>query len=382
MIKRESLLQEISASLKRSRVVALLGPRQCGKTTLARQFVAAGDANYFDLEDPRDTLRLETPMTTLEPLRGTVVIDEIQRLPELFPVLRVLADRKPPAAKFLILGSASPELFRNAAESLAGRVSLVEMGGFSLDELTADAAPARWLRGGFPLSFLAGDDDASFAWRRDFSRTFIERDARQFFNIPATTLSRFWAMLAHYHGQIWNAAELARSLAVSEASVRRYLDLLSDLFMVRQLPAWHANLKKRQVRAPKIYFRDTGLLHCQLGIRTPYELSTHPRLGASWEGWAVEEAIRAAQPDGIFFWATHEGAEIDLVLVKRGRLLGVECKYKDMPRVTPSMRIALGELGLERIAVLYPGGRRAPLHDKIEAVPLAELSQGERGLFG
>ena len=381
MIKRSALLEEITSALKRSRVVELLGPRQCGKTTLARQLVAAGTENYFDLEDPRDCRRLENPMTALEPLKGTVLIDEIQRQPGLFPILRVLADRSPLPAKFLILGSASPELVRHASESLAGRATRVEMSGFSLAEIKPRDMAAHWLRGGFPLSFLAGDDADSFAWRNDFSRTFLERDVREIFNIPAATLVRFWAMLAHYHGQIWNAAELARSLAVGETSVRRYLDLLADLLMVRQLPAWHANLKKRQVRAPKIYFRDTGLLHCQLGIRSSYELSTHPRLGASWEGRAIEETIRATKPDEAFFWATHQGAEIDLLLAKRGRLYGVECKYTDMPRVTPSMLAALGELGLERVAVLYPGNRRAPLHDKIEAVPLTEVTQGLKGIF-
>lgn len=370
MIARPQLLSELKRALERSRAVALLGPRQCGKTTLSRQIVDAGSANYLDLENPRDLARLDQPMAALEPLTGTVVIDEVQRRPDLFPVLRVLLDRSPLPAKFLILGSASPALLRQTSESLAGRIERVLMSGFSLSEV-GETSQRHWLRGGFPLSFLAEDDSASFDWRHDFIQTFLERDIPQLgFSIPATTLLRFWTMTAHYHGQVWNAAELARSLAIGETTVRRYLDLMTDVFMVRQLQPWHANLKKRQVKAPKIYFRDSGLLHRLLGIRTSTDLLKHPKCAASWEGYAIEETIRSVQPDAAYFWATHQGAEIDLVLQKDGRLYGVECKWMDAPRVTPSMRFALSELGLERVAVMYPGTQRYAIADRIEALPL------------
>lgn len=374
-------MDRIRLALERSRVVALLGPRQCGKTTLARQIVPAESANYFDLEDPRHITRLAEPMSALENLRDVVVIDEVQRRPELFPVLRVLADRTPLPARFLILGSASPSLLRQSSESLAGRIERVPMGGLTLAEVGLAAQPQHWLRGGFPRSFLA-DDEASFRWRQEFVMTFLERDVPQLgFAAPALTLHRFWSMVAHYHGQIWNAAAPARSLGIGETTVRRYLDLLNDLFMVRQLPAWHANLKKRQVKSPKVYFRDTGLLHHLLGIRDEGELERHPKGGASWEGYVVEETLKAAEPDAAYFWATHQGAEIDLVLHKQGRLYGVECKRVDAPTLTPSMRIALEDLKLEQIAVVYPGARRYELHERVQAVPLAGLVDGMKGLF-
>lgn len=316
-------------------------------------------------------------MVALEPLVGTVVIDEIQRRPELSPVLRVLADRTPLPAKFLILGSASPTLLRQTSESLAGRIERVPISGFSLAEVGLAAQTRHWLRGGFPLSYLAEDDAASFRWRQEFVLTFLERDIPQFgFSIPATTLLRFWTMTAHYHGQVWNGAELARSLNVGQTTVRRYLDLLSDVFMVRQLQPWHANLKKRQVKSPKVYFRDTGLLHQLLGIRTEAELLSHPKCGASWEGYAIEEILKATEPEAAFFWATHQGAELDLLLQKDGRLYGVECKRVDAPRLTPSLRIALEDLKLDRIAVVYPGPQRYAMTDRIMAVPLSDLTRG------
>lgn len=382
MIQRTQLIEDVRLALKRSRVVALLGPRQCGKTTLARQIVPAESANYFDLEDPRHIERLKEPMSALENLRDIVVVDEVQRRPDLFPVLRVLADRTPLPARFLILGSASPALLRQSSESLAGRIERVPMGGLSLEEVGLAAQLRHWLRGGFPRSFLAEDEAASFRWRQEFVQTFLERDVPQLgFAAPALTLHRFWSMVAHYHGQIWNAAEPARSLGIGETTVRRYLDLLNDLFMVRQLPAWHANLKKRQVKSPKVYFRDTGLLHHLLGIRDTDELERHPKCGASWEGYVVEETLKAVEPDAAYFWATHQGAEIDLVLHKQGRLYGVECKRVDAPSLTPSMRIALTDLKLERIAVVYPGARRYALHEQVDAVPLAALADGMKGLF-
>ena len=375
MIARVHPHTQIETALTRSRIALLVGPRQCGKTTLARQFVPSDSTNYFDLEDPVSLVRLEEPMIALAPLTGLVVIDEIQRRPELFPVLRVLADRQPLPARFLILGSAAPELLRQSSESLAGRMEIVTMAGFSLDEVGIGQQSRHWLRGGFPCSYLAASDNDSFAWLKSFTLTLVERDIPQLgIGVPTATLMRFWAMLSHCHGQVWNAAPLARSLAVTEPTVRRYLDLLEGVFMVRQLQPWHANLKKRQVKSPKVYFRDTGILHHLLGIRCERELLNHPACGASWEGYAIEEAIRAVSPDGAYFWATHNGAELDLLLVKNGRRIGIECKRSDAPRLTPSMRIAMTDLGLDRLIVIYPGARRYPLAEKVEVVPLVEIA--------
>lgn len=374
MIDRQHDRALIRTALRRSRVVALLGPRQCGKTTLAREFVAADSPNYFDLEDPAALARLAEPDTALRPLRGLVVIDEIQRRPELFPLLRVLADRRPLPARFLLLGSAAPELLRQSAETLAGRIETVPLEGFRLADIGGAAQPRHWLRGGFPLAFTARREVDSFAWRRQFLQTFLEQDLPQLgVQIPAVTLRRFWSMVAHYHGQTWNAAELARALAVNEATVRRYLDLLTGVFMVRQLPPWFENLGKRQVKAPKVYVRDSGLLHTLLGIATPRDLEHHPKVGASWEGYAVEEVLKALQPDDAYYWATHNGAEIDLVLFKSGRRIGVECKRSDAPSLTPSMRTALSDLKLDKLFVVYPGERRYRLTKQVEVVPLAEL---------
>lgn len=382
MIARTQLIQSVREALQRSQVVALLGPRQCGKTTLARQILPVDAPGYFDLEDPRHLARLAEPMTAIEHLRGVVVIDEVQRRPDLFPVLRVLADRAPLPARFLVLGSASPALLRQSSESLAGRIERVPMGGLSLKEVGGAVMRRHWLRGGFPRSFLAADEEASFRWRQEFVQTLLERDVPQLgFALPVLTLHRFWSMVAHYHGRIWNASALARSLGIGETTVRRYLDLLADLFMVRQLPAWHANLKKRQVKSPKVYFRDSGLLHHLLGIRDEGELDRHPMSGSSWEGYVVEEVLRSVQPEQAFFWATHQGAEVDVVLVKHGRTYGVECKRVDAPALTPSIRTALQDLDLERVAVVYPGSERRPLADRVEAVPLAAVPDGMDGLF-
>ncbi len=382
MIERPALLRQVRAALTRSRVVALIGPRQCGKTTLARALVAVESPNYFDLEDPVGLARLDEPMTALQPLRGLVVIDEVQRRPDLFPMLRVLADRKTRSARFLILGSASPELLRQSSESLAGRLETVTMSGVCLAEVGTTAHARHWLRGGFPLSFLARAEANSLAWRKNFIQTFLERDLPQWgLVVPAVAMLRFWTMLAHYHGQRWNAAEPARSLGVSEPTARRYLDILSGVFMVRQLQPWHVNVKKRQVKAPKLYLRDTGVLHQLLGIRSERDLVAHPKCGASWEGYVIEETLNATQPDAAYFWATHNGAEIDLVLVKDGRTFGVECKRVDAPRLTPSMRIALEELKLRQIAVVYPGTRRYALAERVNAVPVEALTDGMKGLF-
>ncbi|MBI2311928.1 MAG: ATP-binding protein [Betaproteobacteria bacterium] len=384
MIDRPGLLAEVRRALRRGRVVALIGPRQCGKTTLARQIVTAGSANYFDLEDPASLARLAEPMTALSGLKGIVVIDEVQRRPDLFPVLRVLADRKPLPARFLILGSASPELLRQSSESLAGRVETIALAGFSLSEVGPASGERLWLRGGFPRSYVARTQADSFAWRQEFIRTLLERDLPQLgITIPAPALLRFWTMVAHCHGQVWSNADPARSLGVSEPTVRRYLDLMTALFMVRQIQPWHENLGKRQVKSPKVFVRDTGLLHQLLGVRTERDLLAHPKCGASWEGFAAEEALRAVRPEQAYFWATHQGAELDLLLFKDGRRLGVEVKRADAPVLTPSMRIALEDLRLEQLAVLYPGTRRYTLAERVSVVPLAQLCEGgSEALFG
>ena len=317
-------------------------------------------------------------MTALRPLEGLVVIDEVQRRPDLFPVLRVLSDRSNHGARFLILGSASGDLLRQSSESLAGRAENITLGGFSLSELGANASRLLWQRGGFPRSYLSSSDEDSSAWRQNFIQTLLERDLPQWgVRTPATALLRFWTMLAHYHGQTWNAAEAARALDVSQSTTRRYLDLLTDAYMIRQLRPWHANLKKRQVKSPKIYVRDSGLLHQLLGIATEKSLLHHPKVGASWEGFAIEQLLLAEPHDEAFFWATHQGAEIDVVLRRGDRLYGVECKRADAPRVTKSIRHALEDLGLVAVAVLYPGTKRFALAEQVEVVPVSHLAKQE-----
>lgn len=376
MIKRHNILQDIQGALRRSRVVALIGPRQCGKTTLARQIVAPASVNYFDLEDPTSLARLAEPMTALSGLHGVVVIDEVQRRPDLFPVLRVLSDRKPLPAQFLVLGSASPALLRQSSESLAGRLETIQLSGFSLAEVETRALSRHWLRGAFPRAFLARSNGESLTWRWQFIQTFLERDLPNLgIRIPAPALLRFWTMLAHYHGNIWSAAEPARSLGVSEPTVRRYIDTLTGLYMVRQLQPWHENLRKRQVKAPKVYLRDSGLLHRLLGIGSERDLLVHPKCGSSWEGYAIEETLKAVQPEGAYFWATHQGAELDLLLIKDGHRLGVEIKRMDAPVLTPSMRIALADLKLDRLVVLYPGNISYALADRVTVIPLSVLGE-------
>ncbi|HDH08445.1 MAG TPA: ATP-binding protein [Gammaproteobacteria bacterium] len=378
MIKRTRWHKRIQTTLQCSRILTLVGPRQCGKTTLARDFVPENSVNYFDLEDPISLGRLDEPMTALESLRGLIVIDEIQRRPELFPVLRVLVDRKSFAGQFLILESASGALLRQSSETLAGRMEMLRLRGFSLQELGENTQQKHWLRGGFPLSYLAANEADSLAWRKGFIQTLLERDFPQWgVRTAATTLWRFWTMLAHYHGQTWNAAEFARALGVSESTVRRYLDLLSDALMVRQLQPWHANIRKRQVKSPKIYIQDSGLLHQLLGITSERDLLTHPKIGASWEGYVIEEVLSAMQPDDTWFWATHQGAEIDLLLRKNGRMVGVECKRTDAPRMTPSIRMALTDLKLDKVIVVYPGEKRFSLAERVEAVPLKDLANND-----
>ncbi len=370
MIDRAKVKKHIHAALDRSRAVALLGPRQCGKTTLARELVDVESSNYFDLEDSAIVTALNDPKSALAPLKGLVVIDEVQRRPDIFPILRVLLDRQPLPAKFLILGSASQDMLRQSSESLAGRLEIIEIDGFGLEEVGIKNLSQLWLRGGLPLSFLAKDDNASLFWRKSYIKLFLERDlAQQGINIPAIALHRFWTMLAHSHGQIWNSAPFAGSLGASEHTMRKYLDILTGTYMVRQLQPWHVNIKKRQVKSPKFYIRDTGLLHSLLGLKTEVDVLRHPRCGASWEGYVIEEVIRAVEPDDVYFWATHQGAEIDLVFSKGGRMYGVEVKRADAPTMTASMRIALEDLKLDRITVIYPGEKPYQLHKKVNVIP-------------
>ncbi|MCK5138388.1 MAG: ATP-binding protein [Thermodesulfovibrionia bacterium] len=383
MIERKDITKHITQALGRGRIVSLLGPRQCGKTTLARHFAKPGSSLYFDLEDPVDSAKMGEPKNVLENLKGTVVIDEVQRQPELFSLLRVLADRVPLPSKFLILGSASPNLIKHASESLAGRVERITIGGFSLDEVGARNSESLWLRGGLPRAFLANTDEESFTWLKEYTQSFVERDLPLHgVSLPPMTLLRFWTMLAHYHGQVFNASEIARSLGISVMTVKRYVDVLTGVFMIRQVQPWFGNIKKRQIKSPKIYFYDTGILHSLLGIQTKNDLLAHPKYGASWEGFVIEEVIRSVEPHEVFFWATHQGAEIDLVFNKGGRMYGVEIKRADAPMMTPSMRIALEDLKLERIAVIYPGKRRYSIHKQVDVVPLDEILSGMKGIFG
>lgn len=376
MIKRPGLIQQVEKAIRRGRVVALIGPRQCGKTTLAREFLSVEKRNYFDLEDSDHLLRLEDSKSELAGLRGLVVIDEIQRKPELFPLLRVLSDRKPLPAKFLILGSANPALLKQSSESLAGRIETISMSGFSLEEVSPHKLKTHWFRGGFPHSFLARTNENSFAWRKQFVQTFLERDVPQMgLHVSAPTLRRFWTMLAHSHAQIWNAADPASSLGVSQPTVRKYLDYLEYLLMVRQLQPWHENLNKRQVKAPKIYVRDSGLLHLLLGIQNEKEFQDHPKRGVSWEGYVIEELFKQVQPDDAYFWATHNRAELDLLFLKNSRRIGFEIKLNARPSLTPSMRIASRDLKLEKLFVIYPGKENYDLDKRIHVTSILDLEK-------
>lgn len=378
-IARPRHLAAVAARLKTGPVVGLLGPRQVGKTTLARQVAAArrGPIHWFDLEDERDLDRLAAPVDALEALKGLVVIDEVQRRPDLFQALRVLADRRPLPARFLVLGSASPALLRQTSESLAGRIAYYELPGLSLEEAGVAALRRLWVRGGFPRAFLAKNERESRDWRRDLVRTYLERDLPAI-DLPLAphSLRRFWAMLAHVHGGIWNSSEFARSFGVSDKTVRRYLDILADTFMVRVLQPWHENLSKRQVKSPKVYFRDSGLLHQLAGIEDLGGLEAHPRCGASWEGFALEQAVQAlgAPAEQCYFWATHQGAELDLLVVRGRTRTGFEFKFSRRPGLTPSMRSALSDLKLDRLWVVHSGLERFPLGKRVEAIPLTDLA--------
>lgn len=380
MIPRPAELGRLESLLHQFPVVGLIGARQVGKTTLALDLTArsGGEATHFDLENPRDLSRLDDPLFALEGLRGLVVLDEVQLRPELFPVLRVLADREGTPARFLVLGSASPELLRQSSESLAGRIAYHELGGLRLAEVGADRYESLWLRGGFPRSYLAESEPASYRWRRQFVRTYLERDLSELgIRLPPTTMRRFWTMLAHYHGEIWNGSELARAFGVSHKTVGGYLDTLCSTFMAKRLEPWHENVAKRQVRAPKIYLADSGILHNLLGLESRQDLLGHPKVGASWEGFALSEVVAHldARPEECFFWKLHSGAELDL-LIRRGNLRrGYEFKLTSSPRATPSMRSALEVLGLEELVVIHPGGDSYPLGPRIRAIGLARLQE-------
>ena len=379
---RSSYLDRIAEELRVSKVVALLGPRQSGKTTLARAYCRRTSMpfdeglNYFDLEDPAHLARLDEPKLALEPLRGLVVIDEIQLRPGLFPLLRVLADRDGVNTRFLILGSASRDLIRQGSETLAGRIGFVEVSPFSLQE--AEDERRLWLRGGFPPSYLAESEGDSYRWRGNYVRTFLERDLPALgMQIPSAMLRRFWMMLAHVHGQSFNASEIGKSLGVADTTVRRYLDILTGTFMIRRLSPWHENVKKRQIKTPKIYFRDSGLLHHLLGIENESGLVVHPRLGASWEGFALEQIIRIAEvtEEESYFWGVHNQGELDLLLFRRGRRLGYEIKYTETPRRRTSQKLAMDCLQLDRLDLVVPGSAHYPLGDGVFVTGLQRLTQ-------
>lgn len=361
-------------ALERSPVVLLTGPRQAGKSTLAREVVAPARSHFFDLEDPRDLARLSEPTLALSGLSGTVVIDEAQYVPSLFPILRVLVDQDRRPGRFLVLGSASPELVGLSAQSLAGRVTFLELAGFTLGDVGSQHADPLWLRGGLPESFLAPTDEQSSRWRDDYIATFLQRDlAALGFGMSPTTMRRFWSMLAHYHGQTWNGAELARSLGLSQSTVRRYLDALTDALLVRQLQPWHANISQRQVKAPRVFIQDTGLLHRLLGITTMVDLRGHPKCGASWEGLVVEHVATRPDVDDASFWSTHSGAELDLRVLTGGRTIGIEVKLSETPTVTRSMRSAIESLDLDHLYVVHAGEHRLAMSSSVTAVPAREV---------
>ena len=375
MIDRPGYFRQMSTALARSPVTALLGPRQCGKTTLARQFAELHSATYLDLESEPDVRRLTNPELALRELNGLVVLDEIQRMPALFSVLRVLVDRPDSKSTFLILGSASPDVVRGVSESLAGRVEFIELAGFDLTEIGRDSWRKLWWRGGFPRAYLAETDADSLAWREGFIRTFLERDIPQLgISIPAAAMRRFWTMLAHWHGQTWNASELGRSLAVSDKTVRSYLDLLTGTYMVRQLQPWFENTAKRQVKAPRVYFRDTGLLHALLGLSSDAALLAYPRVGASWEGFVIEEVIRVLKADQAWFWAAHGGGEVDLLLMPDGKRVGIEVKFSEAPKVTRPMQRILQELSLTHLFVVSPARDAYPVESSISVWPVHRIA--------
>jgi hypothetical protein len=375
MIDRPVYLNQLARAVKRSPITALVGPRQCGKTTLARMFAKDRTAAYFDLESQLDLNRLQNPQLMLNSLGGLVIIDEVQVMPELFRVLRVLVDHPENKARFLILGSASPDIIKNVSETLAGRIEFVELSGFDLQEAGTSRSEALWLRGGFPRSFLARTDEDSLAWREGFIQTFLARDIPQLgISIPPAAMRRFWTMLAHYHGQTWNASELGRSLDLSDKTVRSYLDILTGTFMVRQLQPWYENVGKRQVKAPKIYLRDSGIFHALLNLPDFQTLHGYPRVGASWEGFAIEQVLQAVKPSQAFFWATHSGAEVDLFFIFHGRRYGVECKFSEAPKITKSINQAIESLNLAHLWIIHPGEHPYPLSKQVSVWPMKDIA--------
>ena len=385
VVPRKTHLRNLARLLRENPVVALLGARQVGKTTLARELLRQrrGPATWFDLEQPRDLRQLDEPTLALEPLRGLVVLDEVQNRPELFPVLRVLADRSPRPARFLVLGSASPELLRQGSETLAGRIAFYELPGFDLAEVEPSNWQRLWLRGGFPRAYLPRAHRQSREWRANFVRTFVERDLPRLGTLTSPrTLADFWTMMSHYHGQVWNSSELGRAFGVAHTTVRGYLNLLTDTFVVRQLAPWTENIGKRVVKSPKVYIADSGLLHTLLGIEKPADLTSHPKVGASFEGFALEQVIRRLdlRPREAFFWATHSGAELDLLVIRGRRRLGFEFKRTDAPRLTRSMTVSLDTLGLDRIDVIHAGSHAFRMHDKVRAVPIQGLLEALKPL--
>lgn len=375
MIQRPAYTNSLEQAIQRNPVTSLLGPRQCGKTTLARLLETKFNASFFDLESYQDLNRLQNPELVLGSLKGLVIIDEIQEKPELFKVLRVLADKPDRRSRFLILGSASPHIIKKASESLAGRTEFVELSGFNFIETGKDHIQDLWIRGGYPRAYLAGSMDESTHWRESFIRTFLERDIPQLgIKIPAVSMRRFWTMLAHYHGQTLNASEIGRSLGITDKTIKTYLDILTGTFMMRQLQPWHENLSKRQVKAPKIYFTDSGLLHQLLTVTDMHSLLGHPKLGASWEGFAIEQAIRILNIGDAYYWATYSGAELDLMFLYDGKRYGMEFKFNEAPKVTKSMRVACKDLNLTHLWVIYPGDHAYPVEDKISVLPLSRIT--------
>ncbi len=377
LVERPNAIDRIKAAFRVHPAVALTGPRQCGKTTLAQMITdKESDFSFFDLEKAVDRRKLESPEQTLSVLTGLVVIDEIQRQPQLFETLRVLLDRPASTTRFLLLGSASPTLVKGASETLAGRVGLVDLAGFDLNEIIDESWRTLWQRGGFPRSYLAPDELSSALWRENFIRTFLERDIPQLgITIPSESLRRFWTMIAHYHGQVWNAAEFARALGTSEGTARNYLDILQGAYMIRVLTPWHENLKKRQIKSPKIYIRDSGLLHALLELNSFNVLSGHPKLGASFEGFAIEQLLSSLDTRSASFWATHGGAELDLFVTIAGKRFGFECKYSDAPGTTRAMRVAINDLQLSHLWVVYPGNEAYELDDTISVIPVSHIPQ-------
>ncbi len=380
-IQRQQHVAAIESLLRQFPVVGILGARQVGKTTLAKQLAraatsAATPVHRFDLEDPDDLARLDEPRLALSSLQGLVVLDEIQLRPELFPVLRVLGDRDPLPARFLVLGSASPHLLRQGSETLAGRIAYHFLPGLSVAETGIEALEGLWFRGGFPRSFLAPSDEESERWRREFINTFVQRDLPALGSrIPGPTMRRFWAMLAHWHGQVWNGSEFGRSFGVSDTTVRRYLDQLTEALVVRQLQPWHANLRKRQVKMPKVYIRDSGLLHTLLALDSQTALERHPKCGASWEGFILEQLLTLLDlpEERVYFWRTHTGAELDLLVDRGDHRVGYEIKRTSSPRVTPSMRSAVRDLELSRLTVVHASEHSFPMADRVRAVAAGRM---------